>query len=265
MTRDVSSNVSLFAHPRKQNLLPGKQKCFLSNSETFHVSQVWFLLRKHCFLAFARLGKHGETLAGNNVSATMFPSLPKALNLPKLAGRGFNGCSKIYQLPTWRRIFWIIKLFWIFITILHFLKFTIIIIFVGFVCLAQFLLGFLKFFYAIYMRRNGETMLSMYVEDFWFEMLHTMLNRLTTLRWCFSEFYHTGRAKDHHFDLGGIRSCDLWMTSSTLNALTTELHSQKLWACCTTACNKIELHLLFTVVNNIEQYIVHLNNAEQYC
>jgi hypothetical protein len=26
----------------------------------------------------AHLGKHGETLAGNNVSATMFPSLPKA-------------------------------------------------------------------------------------------------------------------------------------------------------------------------------------------
>ena len=56
---------------RKQNLLPGKQKCFLSNSETFHVSQAWFLLRKHCFLVFAHLGKHGETLAGNNVSATI--------------------------------------------------------------------------------------------------------------------------------------------------------------------------------------------------
>ena len=64
---------------RKWNLLPGKQKCFQSNSETFHVSQAWFLLRKHCFLVFAHLGKHGETLAGNNVSATMFPSLPKAL------------------------------------------------------------------------------------------------------------------------------------------------------------------------------------------
>ena len=45
----------------------------------FHVSQVRFLLRKHCFLVFAHLGKHGETLAGNNVSATMFPSLPRAL------------------------------------------------------------------------------------------------------------------------------------------------------------------------------------------
>jgi hypothetical protein len=29
---------------------------------------------------FARSGKHGETLAGNNVSATMFPSLPRALD-----------------------------------------------------------------------------------------------------------------------------------------------------------------------------------------
>ena len=58
---------------RKQNLLPGKQKCFLWNSETFHVSQAWFLLWKHCFLVFSHLGKHGETLAGNNFSATMFP------------------------------------------------------------------------------------------------------------------------------------------------------------------------------------------------
>ena len=65
----------------KQNLLPGKLKCFLSNSETLHVSQAWFLLRKHCFLMFAHLGKHGETLAGNNVSAAMFPSLPKALEI----------------------------------------------------------------------------------------------------------------------------------------------------------------------------------------
>ena len=64
---------------QKHNLLPEKQKCFLSNSETFHVSQVRFLLRKHCVLVFAHLGRHGETLAGNNVSATMFPSLPKAL------------------------------------------------------------------------------------------------------------------------------------------------------------------------------------------
>jgi hypothetical protein len=51
---------------------------FPIKSETFHVSQVRFFLRKHCFLVFAHLGKHGETLAGNNVSATMFPSLPKA-------------------------------------------------------------------------------------------------------------------------------------------------------------------------------------------
>ena len=36
-------------------------------------------LRKHCFPVFAHLGKHGEALAGNNVSATIFPSLPKAL------------------------------------------------------------------------------------------------------------------------------------------------------------------------------------------
>ena len=53
---------------QKHNLLPEKQKCFLSNSETFHVSQVRFLLRKHCFVVFAHLGKHGETLARNNVS-----------------------------------------------------------------------------------------------------------------------------------------------------------------------------------------------------
>ena len=83
MIRHVSSSVSVFAHPvetslQKHNLLPEKQKCFLSNSETFHVSQVRFLLRKHCFLVFAHLGKHGETLAGNKVSETMFPSLPKA-------------------------------------------------------------------------------------------------------------------------------------------------------------------------------------------
>jgi hypothetical protein len=30
---------------------------------------------------FAHSGKHGETLAGNNVSATMFPSLPRALDV----------------------------------------------------------------------------------------------------------------------------------------------------------------------------------------
>jgi hypothetical protein len=27
---------------------------------------------------FAHSGKHGETLVGNNVAATMFPSLPRA-------------------------------------------------------------------------------------------------------------------------------------------------------------------------------------------
>jgi hypothetical protein len=62
---------------QKHNLLPEKQKCFLSDSETFHVSQVRFLLRKHYFQVFAHSWKHWqETLAGNNVSATMFPSLP---------------------------------------------------------------------------------------------------------------------------------------------------------------------------------------------
>ena len=67
---DVSSNVSLFAHPWKhccgtQNLLPQKQKCFLPNSETFDVSLCFSLMfpsvcplwetwrnigRKQCFL-----------------------------------------------------------------------------------------------------------------------------------------------------------------------------------------------------------------------
>jgi hypothetical protein len=60
---------------RKQNLLPGKQN-------------VSYQLQKHlmfpyvshqCFLVFAYSWKHGETLVGNNVSATMFPSLPWAL------------------------------------------------------------------------------------------------------------------------------------------------------------------------------------------
>jgi hypothetical protein len=51
---------------RKQNLLPEKQKCFLANSETFDV--------------YLYSGKHGETLAGNNVSATMFPSLPQGFS-----------------------------------------------------------------------------------------------------------------------------------------------------------------------------------------
>jgi hypothetical protein len=57
---------------RKQNLLPKKQKCFLPNSETFDVSL--------CFsLMFPSVCSLWETLAGNNVSATMFPSLPRAL------------------------------------------------------------------------------------------------------------------------------------------------------------------------------------------
>jgi hypothetical protein len=34
---------------QKQILLPGKQECFLSSSETFDVSLVRFLLRKHYF------------------------------------------------------------------------------------------------------------------------------------------------------------------------------------------------------------------------
>jgi hypothetical protein len=46
---DVSSNVSTFGPPvetklRKQNLLPGKQKCFLPNSETFDVSLCFSLM-----------------------------------------------------------------------------------------------------------------------------------------------------------------------------------------------------------------------------
>jgi hypothetical protein len=32
-----------------------------------------------CFLAFAHSWKLGETLVGNNVSTTMFPTLPRAL------------------------------------------------------------------------------------------------------------------------------------------------------------------------------------------
>ena len=35
-----------------------------------------------------------------------------------------------------------------------------------------------------------------------------------------SEFFHTGRAKNHHSDLDVIRTRDLWMTSSTLYAST---------------------------------------------
>ena len=42
-------------------------KCFLANSETFDVSL--------CFLVFAHSWKHGETLVGNNVSATMCPTV----------------------------------------------------------------------------------------------------------------------------------------------------------------------------------------------
>jgi hypothetical protein len=78
---DVSSNVSQFAHApvetllRKQNLLSEKQKCFLANSETFDVSLCFSLMFP---IVFAHSWKHGETLVGNNVSATMFPSLPRA-------------------------------------------------------------------------------------------------------------------------------------------------------------------------------------------
>ena len=68
---------------RKQNLLPEKQKCFLRNSETFDVS-LYVSHSCNCFLVFAHSWKHGETLAGNNVSATMFPSLPRALGLDEL-------------------------------------------------------------------------------------------------------------------------------------------------------------------------------------
>jgi hypothetical protein len=50
-------------------------KFFLQTSETFDVSLCFSLM----FLVFAHSGKHGETLVGNNVSATMFPSLPRAL------------------------------------------------------------------------------------------------------------------------------------------------------------------------------------------
>jgi hypothetical protein len=72
---DVSSNISLFAHPWKHccgnKLASRKAKYFLENSDTFDVSL--------CFsLMFAHTWKHGKTLAGNNVSATMFPSLPRA-------------------------------------------------------------------------------------------------------------------------------------------------------------------------------------------
>ena len=46
----------------------------VSNSETFDVSPC-FSLMCPSVVVFAHSGKHGETLAGNNVSATMFPSL----------------------------------------------------------------------------------------------------------------------------------------------------------------------------------------------
>ena len=73
-----SSNVSLFTHPwnhccGKQNLLPKKQKHFM------------FPYASHlCFLVFAHSWKHDETLAGNNVSATIFPSLPRALRVLRI-------------------------------------------------------------------------------------------------------------------------------------------------------------------------------------
>jgi hypothetical protein len=76
---DVSSNVSLLPVEtllRKQNLLSEKQKCFLAKSETFDVSLCFSLM-----LVFAYSWKHGETLVGNYVSATMFPSFPRALSL----------------------------------------------------------------------------------------------------------------------------------------------------------------------------------------
>ena len=80
---DVSSNVSLFAHPcmetllRKQNLLPEKQKCFLANSETFDVSLCFSLMfpsvcplwetwrnigRKQCFRNNVSLFAQGLTV-----------------------------------------------------------------------------------------------------------------------------------------------------------------------------------------------------------
>jgi hypothetical protein len=46
------------------------------------VAETKFASRKakcFLFLVFAYSWKHGETLVGNNVSATMFPSLPWAL------------------------------------------------------------------------------------------------------------------------------------------------------------------------------------------
>jgi hypothetical protein len=42
---------------------------------------------------FAHSEKHGETLVGNNVSATMFPSLPRALGIVILYISSF--CSAI--------------------------------------------------------------------------------------------------------------------------------------------------------------------------
>jgi hypothetical protein len=47
----------------------------IPNSEKFDVSLCFSLMFP---IVFAHFGKHGETLAGNNVSATMFPSLPWA-------------------------------------------------------------------------------------------------------------------------------------------------------------------------------------------
>ena len=84
--RHVSSGVSVFAHPWKHRCI--NTICFPSSRNVFFIKfrniscfpSVRFLLRKHCFLVFsAHLGKHGETLAGNNVSETMFPSFPRAL------------------------------------------------------------------------------------------------------------------------------------------------------------------------------------------
>ena len=75
VTRDVSSNVSLFAHPWQhccgnKICFPGSRNVSYQIQKHFMFPKCDFLLRKHCFLVFSRLGKHGETSAGNNVSAT---------------------------------------------------------------------------------------------------------------------------------------------------------------------------------------------------
>jgi hypothetical protein len=77
--RDVSSNVSLFAHPWKHCC--GNKICFPRSKNVSYQIQKHLMfpyVSHQCFLVFAHSGKHGETLARNNVSATMFPSLPGA-------------------------------------------------------------------------------------------------------------------------------------------------------------------------------------------